>query len=415
MHMDDIYERRGEFFLKPSSTVRGALVLCLLLGVGTAIFGFITLDPVRIWASLLLNLFFLFSIALGGVAFSAMQDVIGAVWCRPIKRIHEGFGAFLPVAGVFMLIFFACIAADILDARSVYSWIKDPSIVAHFEGKNVWLQRNFMLIRDSVAVVLILVLAMWQLRLTTRRDRAFVEGKRDEAKQLGLAARDKLRYWSAPILIVYAFMYSLLAFDLLMSLAPTWFSTLWAGWLFAIMMQTLMATTLLFMFFLKPTPIGQIYKQKQFHDVGKLMHGFTVFFAYLTYAHVLTYWYGNMPEETEYYIHRLHGPWLWIVLLAPLFNFVLPLFVLIFKPAKWTPFITIPLALIVLAAQWFIYILIVLPQVGAGHHWTTPVIDVFLLAGFVGLFLLCYFAFAKRHPLVAVGDVLLPEALHGEH
>ena len=43
---------------------------------------------------------------------------------------------------------------------------------------------------------------------------------------------------------------------------------------------------------------------------------------------MLTYWYGNVPEETEYFIHRIQQPWLTLVILAPLFNFVIPMFAL---------------------------------------------------------------------------------------
>ena len=93
--------------------------------------------------------------------------------------------------------------------------------------------------------------------------------------------------------------------DLIKSLAPLWFSTLWGGWQFAIMMQTLFASTLLVMFWQKKTAIGAMFNRQQFHDVGKLMHGFTAFFGYLTFAHVLTYWYANMPEETGYIATRV--------------------------------------------------------------------------------------------------------------
>ena len=217
------------------------------------------------------------------------------------------------------------------------------------------------------------------------------------------------------MLVVYALTFSLLGFDLLMSLAPTWFSTLWGGWLFAVMMQTLMATLMLFMWSFKGSAIGQVIQRQQFHDVGKLMHGFTIFFAYLTYAHILTYWYGNMPEETGYYIARLHAPWKYIVMIAPLVSFVIPLYTMIPKASKWTKMISGPIAIGILIAQWFTYMLVVMPEVVKAEDFGVPYIEIGLFFGLLGLFLGSVFAFGRRNPMVAVADPLLNAALAEGH
>lgn len=232
---------------------------------------------------------------------------------------------------------------------------------------------------------------------------------------MGEKVRDTLRYWSAPILVVYALMFTLLAFDLLMALAPTWFSTLWGGWLFAVMMQTLMATLMITMWSLKGTAIGQYIQRQQFHDVGKLMHGFTIFFAYLTYAHVLTYWYGNMPEETEYFIHRLHAPWSYIVVIAPFVSFIIPLYGLIPKASKWTKMIAVPIATGILIAQWSTYMLVVMPEVVGEKGMGLPYIELGVFFGVFGLFLAAVFAFGRRNPMVAVADPLLHASLAEAH
>ena len=146
------------------------------------------------------------------------------------------------------------------------------------------------------------------------------------------------------------------------------------------------------------------------------MHGFTIFFAYLTYAHVLTYWYGNVPEETEYLLHRMHGPWLWIISIVPLTVFVLPLYVLIFKAAKWTPAVTIPICLIILVSQWFTNVLLVTPEVVSLEEFNMPfLLEGGLFFGFLGLFLTSYFWFGKRYPMVCIADPLLPEAYSEHH
>jgi hypothetical protein len=111
------------------------------------------------------------------------------------------------------------------------------------------------------------------------------------------------------------------------------------------------------------------------------MHGFSIFFAYLTYAHILTYWYGNMPEETEYFLLRMKTPWLYIVLIAPLLSFLIPLYGLIPKASKWTKMITCPIAIGILVAQWFTYLLVVMPEVVKSGPFGVPAIEIGMFLG----------------------------------
>lgn len=407
---NDLYDQRQSFFLAPSASARGAVVFCILMGVIVVALGMTQGHETRVWGALLFNTFFFFALALGGSAFSAMQDVLGAKWGRPVMRIHESFTSFLPVAVGLFLITMICVKLNLAGARNVWSWIADPNELHHFYGKRTWLVENFWLIRDVFAMFVILGLARWQIGMKTHRDRVMAGGNRAEAERLGNNVKDKLRYWSAPILVCYAFAFSLLGFDLLMSLAPTWLSTLWGGWLFAVMMQTLMASLLISMWIFKGSAIGSVIQRQQFHDVGKLMHGFTIFFAYLTYAHVLTYWYGNMPEETQYFIHRLQAPWIYIVIGAPIVSFVIPLYAMIPKASKWTKMIGGSVAVGILMAQWATYLLVVQPEVVKGEM-TLPWIEVGMFLGVFGLFLLSVFMFGKRNPMVAIGDPLLHDAI----
>jgi hypothetical protein len=64
--------------------------------------------------------------------------------------------------------------------------------------------------------------------------------------------------------------------------------------------------------------------RQQFHDLGKLIFGFTVFWAYLTYSHVLVIWYGNLPEETAFLFFRMWGAWQPVAILVLVMVFVIP-------------------------------------------------------------------------------------------
>ncbi len=414
MNIKDIYQQKNDFFYKPSSTARGAMFFCLmllLLGIGLGLFSTILGDKLRFWGSFLLSVFFFYSIALGGVAFGAMQDTIGAKWGRPVKRIHESFGSFLIAGSILIVMFLLMVKFQFLEAHKVFSWIAHPEFIQHFAGKRDWLTVDFLIYRDIGALALVLVLYFWQRSKTLNRDAILLKGDVEKAQEVGATSQQSLRYFSAPLLVVYALCYSLLSFDLTMSLAPTWFSTLWAGLSFSIMMQTLMAMLLLFMFAMRGSGFSHLIKRQQFHDVGKLMHGFTIFFAYLTYSHVLTYWYGNIPEETEYFIHRLHQPWLTLIFLVLGLAFVFPLFSLIPKASKWTAGLTIPIAVIILGAQFLSYIVFVIPEVVAAESWRGPTIELLMFLGMLGIFMASIFRFAHKHPMVSVADPIFLASL----
>jgi hypothetical protein len=399
--------------LQPSAKVKTTIFVLVAIGLIAAALGFGS-DSTRTWGSLLYNFFFFYSVAVLGLAFAGIQEVVRARWARPVKRLHEMFGSFVMVGSVFFILLLGCLYTGFGGADKMYSWMMDSHLLDHFAGKRDWLKKDLLVYRDVFAVVCIAAGAWWQLRCVVSRDQKYLAGE-SGAKEYGLKTRDHLRYWSAPILVLYALCFSLLGFDLLMSLEPLWFSTLWGGWLFALAMQTMLASLSLWMFWLKSSEIGKQYSTQQFHDIGKLLYGFSIFFAYLTYAHILTYWYGNVPEETEYFFHRLTQPWLSIVLITPLFNFVLPLFGLIPKASKYTPIYTPIVCICIILAQWFVMMLVVMPAVYDAHNQLYfPWIELGVGLGVLGLFLASIFRFGSKYPVVAAGDpdLRMYEAAH---
>lgn len=415
MNLNEIFDQRDQFYLKAPGSVSMAFLGCIVIGLGLMGLGFATLDGKTVWGAYLFNLFFFFCLGLGGMAMSAIQDVVSAVWARPIKRIWEAFGVFIPVGALMFLLFIIAVKLDIAGAGSVYVWMEDPAMLDHFWGKNSWLKQDFFMARALFILALLSVVSYWQLKQGLNRDMKFMTGDRDGALQEGQAVKERLNFWSGGILIIYGVCLTFFGMDMIMSLSPLWFSTLFGGWQFAIMMQTLFATTLVVMFSLKGTEIGRLFYKQQFHDCGKLMFGFTVFFGYTTFAHVLTYWYGNVPEETEYFLHRLHGPWLpllWFVFFAA---FVFPMYSLIWKASKWTVWVTVPIALIILTAQWTSNLILVMPEVSHHKGFYFPIAELGGFLFFLGLFFTVFLNFGKRFPMVAVADPLLPEGIELSH
>ena len=151
MNIQDLYQQRESLYIRGSKISRGGIFFCILMGLLCFFAGLQFVEQTRVWGAVIFNLMFFFALAMGGSALSAMQDIVSAVWGRPIMRLHEAFTAFLPVASAILIAFFICIKFDIAGAGDVYRWMNETEALSHFFGKRTWLQEDFFLIRNSSA------------------------------------------------------------------------------------------------------------------------------------------------------------------------------------------------------------------------------------------------------------------------
>jgi hypothetical protein len=202
--------------------------------------------------------------------------------------------------------------------------------------------------------------------------------------------------------VVYALVMTIIAFDLIMALQPHWFSNLLGGFFFmGAFLSAHMLLALMMMYGGQTMGISDLISAKQRHDLGKLCFGFTVFWAYLMWAQFLVIWYGNMPEETGFVFARLWGPWLPIGRAVLVGLFVLPFVGLLgTQPKKFKPTLAL-FATMSLVALWLERYLLVLPSVThlPGPKFATPELGPTLLM--LGLFLLAYWVFAQRFPMIS--------------
>src|SRR6185369_10699109 len=70
------------------------------------------------------------------------------------------------------------------------------------------------------------------------------------------------------------------------------------------------------------------------HDIGKLLFGFTVFWAYIAFSQFILIFYANLPEETIFFRHRWEGSWKAVSLVLLFGHFVVPFLVLLPRTTK---------------------------------------------------------------------------------
>jgi hypothetical protein len=140
---------------------------------------------------------------------------------------------------------------------------------------------------------------------------------------------------SGPAMILFAFTLTGAAFDLIMSLNPHWYSTMIGVYLFAdTVLSSLVVITLLSLWLQTCGLLRGVVTKEHYHDLGKLIFSFIVFWGYIAFSQYMLIWYANVPEETQFFMPRQIGPWAGISLALIVVHFVIPFFGLISRHVK---------------------------------------------------------------------------------
>jgi len=362
-------------------------------------------SPLRVWSNLLVVSFYLVTLALGGAVFLALTYVAGAGWHVAIRRIPEAMAALLPKTGLAIL---AVLALHM----HAYGWQLHPGAPADTDAgtywfKQLWLNPPFWLARAAIYVLLWSVLAAGLVGLSRRQDRLEWQDRTGAMHVMQWSVR-----LSALFLVVYTITFSLASVDWIMALEPMWFSTMWGVYQFAGMIQATMAAVIVVGLLLRRPgmPLHGIFRAEHLHDLGQLLLGFSCFWMYIWFSQYMLIWYSNLPEETSYFIARMHGPWGPVVVASILLNWIIPFFVLLPKPCKRSGPVMMKVAVVVLIGRWVdLTVMIFPPTVGA-----LPVLGILEIAGaccMTGTFgLLCFHALTKAAP-VPTNDPYYGESL----
>ncbi len=394
-------------YARAANAPTGTLVMggAVLAAIGLGLFLMLTMgdDPARAWRSFLTNFVFFTGLATGAVIFAATQKITKGVWAGPIIRFAEAAVAFLPVSIMLFMILF-------LGKHHLFPWIEEPTPL-----RGQWLTVSWVFWRDLVSLLLLFGVAIAFVLADLKPDLArlkghasgwrsdlydrIVGGYTGTPEQTEVLER-RLSRLAVALCLVYAYVFSLIAFDLIKSLSPYWHSNLFGAYYF--MGSFLTGLTMLGMmmvYWRGRLGLTEMIGQQQFHDLGKMIFGFTIFWAYLTYSHIIVIWYGNLPEETAYLFWRMFGPWQPVSILVFLLVFLIPFWGLIWYKAKVTPFTFTLFAAISFGGMWLEKNLLVQPSLIEHPAFGFPEFGITL--GFLGLFLLAYGLFARTFPMVS--------------
>jgi len=372
---------------------RPALFVGIAALAACAVGGFFA--PVQFFHSYLFAFLFWAGIALGCMAVAMLHHVTGGAWGLPIRRPLESGTRTLPL----MALLFLPIVAG---ARKLYEWA-DPAAVARdaaLQHKSLYLNVPFFFGRAVLYFAAWLAFAYFLNRWSLQQD---ATGGRTIDRRLQLL--------SSAGLVVYGLTVTFASIDWAMSLEPHWFSTMYGVLFIAGQGLSAFAFIVVVLVLLSErAPLSGYVAARHYHDLGKLMLAFVMFWAYVSFSQYLIIWAGNLPEEIPWYLRRLQGGWGWIAAAILLFHFVLPFLMLLPASANRNPRVLAAVAGLVVFMQLVEIFWLTQPPFAGGHfrlHW----MDLLAPIGVGGLWLAVFSWQLGKRPLLPLNDREMQEAL----
>jgi hypothetical protein len=437
---DQSHERpAGDFRIPPGSVWAQAWKMAAAVGAFGAVvatWGY-SIDPGRFAFSYLTGFITALTMGLGSVFFVLVQHLTGAGWSVTVRRTSEFFVAGMVVVPLLAL-------PNLLSLGKLYPWYGNGSetvahaqegpthgaaareaaehreavpegdraeIREHAQHAELIAKKSAFLNPTFFAIRAILYLLAW-LWLSTRL--FGYSTAQDKSGDVMWTA--KLQRFAPRAIIVFALSLSFAGFDWVMSLQPSWYSTMFGVRVFAASAVLGLALNVLVNLGLhRSGVVGEAINVEHFHDLGKLMFGFLVFWAYISFSEFMLIWYAAIPEETVYFHMRWDNPW-WrtISITLVVVKFIIPFFMVMSRNAKRN------LGLLGLGAGWIATLHMlemyywVMPNYRPGDvAFSIPGIatDLGCIFACVGIYLAVVFRRMLNHPVIPVRDPRLQRAL----
>lgn len=328
-------------------TLERVLLASGILGLGVA-WG-LAGDARRFLFAYLLNYAYVLSIVLGSLFFVLIQHVTRAGWSVVVRRIAEA------VIGVFPLL--AALSVPILcGAHALFPWAhaeimaENPALM----HKASYLNLPFFVARLGIYFAAWILIAEWFRRASMAQDA-------DGNKSLTLSMQSR----SAASLIIFGFTLTFASIDLVLSLDPHWFSSIFGVYYFAGAVMSAMAFLIVCGLILQKNGfLRHTITREHYHDLGKLLFAFICFWAYIAFSQYMLYWYANIPEETGWFFRRMQNGWGAVGVFLIVGHFILPFVLLLSRHVKRHRRLLGAMAAWALFVHWVDFCWLILPEFG---------------------------------------------------
>lgn len=350
------------------------------------------------WAALYVAAFFFFMIALGVLAFYAIQRAAQAGWSPLLFRVMEGITSYIVPGGI---IIFVILVLSTMHMNHLFVWM-DADVVEHdalLQGKIGYLNPTFFLIRAAI------FLAGWIGYREYSRKLSLAQDESDDDSNFKLNFRI-----SAAFLVFYLISESIMSWDWIMSVDPHWFSTLFGWYIFASMFVSGITVIAMVTIYLKSKGFLEDVNDSHIHDLAKFMFGISIFWTYLWFSQFMLIWYANIPEEVTYYITRIEDynlPFFGMVAM----NFLFPVLLLMNSDYKRLNWFVVMAGIVILAGHYMDIFNAIMPAT-VGDQWFIGIPEISAILFFAGLFIFWIFRALAAAPLQPKRNPFIEESKH---
>ncbi|HSR52959.1 MAG TPA: hypothetical protein VLV83_19225 [Acidobacteriota bacterium] len=350
--------------------------------------------------SYLMAFVFWLGLPLSCLAFLMLHNLVGGRWSFFIRRQLEAGSRTLPA----FVIFFIPVGLAV-SATHIYEWAHyvvggGDAILDHKSG---YLNQTFFYLRTAGSFIIWIGLAVLLNKWSAQQDRKGADGS--------LVAR--MNFVSGPGIVIYFLTVTLLAVDLLMSLDPHWFSTIYA--LIYIIGQALLTLSFLVLItrrLAECEPLRAVASPQRFHELGNFMLAFVMLWAYLSVSQLLIIWSANLPEVNPWYVTRFQDPWATMGFIILIFHFAVPFLLLLWRSTKRRPNLlrNVALGLIFMRLVELFWVIkpSMDPSAEASFAPLSLATDLVTWAALGGLWIYLFLAQLKKRSLLPVNDPRLP-------
>jgi hypothetical protein len=335
-------------------------------------------------------------VSLGAFALLMIQYITGGAWGILLRRFLEAAAGNLLLLALLFLILLPGLPV-------LYEWARPEAVAASplLQHKSAYLNPHAFLIRAAIYFVSLISIA-WLLNAWSRRQ---------DGGQRTISLSDRCRTISGPGLVVYGATVTLASIDWVMSLEPSWYSSIFPP-LFAVgqILSAFAFSIAAFLIAAGYPPLESAVRPEQRRDMGNLLLAFVMIWAYLSFSQFMIIWSEDLPEETSWYMNRIHGGWQWIALGLVLLQFAVPFLLLLSREAKMNAKSLTCIAVLVLSMR-FIDLVWWIEAAFSEPVSLYFAIDVAALLAIGGIWVWLFARRLRRSPLLPVADPYLTEYL----
>ncbi len=364
----------------------------------------------RIWANLLVDGYFFFTISLAAVFFLALQYVSEMAWGVTTQRVFQAIMAFMPIGAVVLLIVFV---ASSLHQTHLYHWmaegVMDPEhhdYDAIIAGKSAYLNQPFFWVRTLLYIGVWMYFANWFRKNSLKEDKLDLDGAVSPVYKKAIIK-------GVLFIAFFAYTSSSSAWDWIMAIDVHWFSTMFGWYAFSGMWVSMMIVAVVLVQYLKKNGYLKEVNSSHVHDIGKWMFAISCLWSYIWFCQFMLIWYSNIPEEVTYYVQRFND-YRGLYLGTFFVNFMMPFFILMSRDAKRNGIFLIPVALVIFLGHWVDVLIMVLPGT-MFEHGGLGLVEIGMFLTFLGAFILVVLTALSKAPLQTKNHPMYDESLHLHH